>query len=50
VLGLYIYRQAFRYYDFGYAAALSWALFAIILVITAIQFSLARRWVHYDGK
>jgi multiple sugar transport system permease protein len=50
VIGLYIYRQAFQYYDFGYAAALSWALFFVIMIITAIQFALAKRWVYYDGK
>lgn len=50
VIGLYIYREAFQYFDFGYAAALSWALFVFILIITALQFVLARRWVYYDGK
>ncbi|MFI6905349.1 carbohydrate ABC transporter permease [Nonomuraea sp. NPDC050394] len=48
VLGLYIYRHAFVYFDMGYAAALSWAMFAIIIAVTAIQFALARRWVHYE--
>ena len=50
VIGLYIYRQAFEYFDFGYAAALSWALFVFIMIITAIQFAFARRWVYYDGN
>ncbi|MFI9551505.1 carbohydrate ABC transporter permease [Nonomuraea endophytica] len=50
VLGLYIYRHAFVYFDMGYAAALSWAMFAIIIAVTAIQFALARRWVHYEFK
>ncbi|WP_053206584.1 carbohydrate ABC transporter permease [Jiangella muralis] len=50
VLGLYIYRQAFNYFDLGYASALSVGLFALILVITAIQFAAARRWVHYEAK
>ncbi|MEV4263976.1 sugar ABC transporter permease [Kribbella sp. NPDC049584] len=49
MLGLYIYRQAFEYFDMGYAAALSWAMFALIGVATALQFLLARRWVHYDA-
>lgn len=49
MLGLYIYRQAFEYFDMGYAAALSWAMFALIGVATALQFVLARRWVHYDA-
>jgi multiple sugar transport system permease protein len=50
VLGLYIYRHAFVYFDMGYAAALSWAMFAIIIAVTAVQFALARRWVHYEFK
>ena len=50
VIGLYIYRQAFQYFNFGYAAALSWALFVVIMIITAIQFVLARRWVYYDSE
>ncbi|WP_157244602.1 carbohydrate ABC transporter permease [Nonomuraea typhae] len=50
VLGLYIYRHAFVYFDMGYAAALSWAMFAIIIAVTGIQFALARRWVHYEFK
>ena len=50
VIGLYIYKEAFQYFDFGYAAALSWALFVFIMIITLIQFVLGRRWVFYDGK
>jgi multiple sugar transport system permease protein len=50
VLGLYIYRHAFVYFDMGYAAALSWALFVIVIAVTLAQFGLARRWVHYEFK
>ena len=50
MIGLYIYRQAFQYFDFGYAAALSWVLFVFIMIITAVQFVLAERWVYYDGE
>lgn len=49
LLGLYIYRQAFEYFDMGYAAALSWGMFVLIGAATAVQFTLARRWVHYDA-
>jgi multiple sugar transport system permease protein len=47
---LYIYRNAFQYFRMGYAATLAWVLFAIIVVFTAIQFLVARRWVYYAGK
>lgn len=43
-----IYQYGFRYYKMGYAAALSWILFGIILVFTAIQMASQKRWVHYD--
>jgi len=32
----------------GYASALAWILFAIVMVITLLQLWLARRWVHYE--
>lgn len=44
-----IYTHAFRYGRMGYAAALSWVLFLIILAATAMQLRLQKRWVHYDG-
>jgi multiple sugar transport system permease protein len=46
---LYIYYKAFRDFDMSYAAALAWALFLIVLVLTGINFLLARFWVHYEG-
>jgi multiple sugar transport system permease protein len=42
-----IVRHAFKYNQMGYASAMSWVLFAVILVITLIQFRLQRRWVTY---
>jgi multiple sugar transport system permease protein len=45
---LYIYRNAFQYFRMGYAASLAWLLFVIIVGFTALQFYLARRWVHYE--
>jgi len=46
---LYLFDQAFRYFRMGYAAALAWVLFGIVLVVTLVQFKLARRWVYYEG-
>ncbi len=50
---LYLYNRAFGKYgqggfQMGYASALAWVLFAIILVITMIQLYLSRRWVYYE--
>jgi multiple sugar transport system permease protein len=42
-----IVQNAFSYSRMGYAAAMSWVLFAIILLVTALQWRLQRRWVSY---
>lgn len=42
-----IVRHAFSYNQMGYAAAMSWLLFAAILAVTLIQFRFQRRWVSY---
>ncbi|CAH1219099.1 Lactose transport system permease protein LacF [Paenibacillus auburnensis] len=47
VLSLFIYQNAFRYYEMGYASAVSWALFLIIMIFTVIQWLGQKRWVHY---
>ena len=47
---VYIYNHAFFYFRMGYASALSWMLFALLMVLTAIQFWLSRRWVYYEGE
>jgi multiple sugar transport system permease protein len=49
-LVLYIYRQAFQFLNMGYAAALAWVLFAIILLFTALLFRSQRFWVFYIGE
>ena len=46
---LYLYQNAFAYLNMGYAAALAWFMFIIILVITLLQFRLARNWVYYEA-
>ncbi|GBE24236.1 MAG TPA: sugar ABC transporter permease [Actinobacteria bacterium] len=44
-----IVRNAFSFGRMGYAAAMSWILFAFIFTVTLIQTRLQRRWVHYGG-
>ena len=46
---LHLYRTGFEYFQMGYASAIAWVLFMIILVFTIIQFTVARRWVYYEG-
>jgi len=48
VIVYYLWDRAFVQFDAGYAAAMAYALFVVILVITAIQFRLAKRHVHYS--
>ncbi|WP_460700708.1 carbohydrate ABC transporter permease [Nocardia thraciensis] len=43
VLGIMLFQNAFRFYEIGYAAALAWVMFALLLVLTLIQLWLARR-------
>lgn len=45
----YLWRATFRFNEIGYGAAMSWVLLVIILLITAIQFRIAQRWVYYEA-
>ena len=47
---VWLYDQAFGQLKMGYASALAWLLFVIILAITAVQFIGAKRWVYYEGE
>jgi multiple sugar transport system permease protein len=47
---LYLYRMAFENFQMGYASALAWVLFVIILIFTFVQFWLSERWVFYEGS
>jgi multiple sugar transport system permease protein len=47
---IYLFRQAFEYFHMGYASAMAWILFVIILIITIIQVKLSDRWVYYEGS
>jgi oligogalacturonide transport system permease protein len=49
LLPLYIYDEAFKRFDMGYASAIAWVLFAIIMVLTVIAFWSSRHWVYYAG-
>lgn len=47
---LYLYRKGFEQFQFGYASALAWLLFAIILVFTLLTFRSSAIWVYYEGE
>lgn len=45
-VGFYIWQNAFKYSNMGYAAAISFALMAILMVLTIIQWRLRKKWVY----
>jgi ABC-type sugar transport system permease subunit/ABC-type glycerol-3-phosphate transport system substrate-binding protein len=45
----YLFNQAFRYGNMGYASAMAWVLFVIVLVITVFQIKFSKKWVHYGA-
>jgi multiple sugar transport system permease protein len=47
---LYLYQNAFKYFQMGYASALAWILFLYILVLTMLIFRSGDSWVHYEGQ
>jgi len=44
----HLFNNAFRYLHMGYAAAMAWFLFLIVVVLTWFQMKLSQRWVHYE--
>ncbi len=48
VVVYYLFDQAFQQFNAGYAAALAYALFMVIIVVTFIQFRFGERFVHYN--
>ena len=46
---MYLYQQAFVWFNMGYASALSWVLFLIILVFTVIILKTSSSWVYYES-
>ncbi|MGO1506942.1 MAG: carbohydrate ABC transporter permease [Microbacteriaceae bacterium] len=49
VLVYYLYQQAFRFNDFGYASAIAVLLFLIVLVLTLVQWQTRKRWVFHEN-
>ena len=45
---LYLYRNAFGYFKNGYASAMAWILFMVVMLLTLILFQLQKKWVFYE--
>ncbi len=46
----YLFRLGFEYFDMGYASAMAWIMFLLIVGVTALQFRFSRRWVHSEAE
>ena len=50
VLGLKLYKEGFSYFKMGYASAISWVVFAAIMILTLAIFASSKLWVHYADE
>jgi multiple sugar transport system permease protein len=46
----YLYRNAFQYYQMGYASAMAWVMFLVILAFTLLIFRSSKSWVYYEAE
>ena len=47
---LYLYQNAFNYFEMGYASTMAWILFVIVLLLTTLIFRSSDAWVYYEGQ
>jgi multiple sugar transport system permease protein len=47
---LNLFREAFQFYNMGYASALAWVLFVVVLGLTVLLFKTAASWVYEGGE
>ncbi|QAY66037.1 carbohydrate ABC transporter permease [Paenibacillus protaetiae] len=47
---LYLFKQAFVYFDMGFASAMAWIMLIIVGLLTAVVFATSRLWVHYESE
>jgi multiple sugar transport system permease protein len=47
---VYLYQNAFQYLKMGYASAMSWMLFLIVMAVTLLSLYGSSRWVYYEGR
>ncbi|MCM3663155.1 sugar ABC transporter permease [Mesobacillus subterraneus] len=46
---LHMWNNAFEVFNMGYASAMAWLLFIIVMILTVVNMKLGKRWVHYEG-
>jgi multiple sugar transport system permease protein len=47
---LHLYQHAFQYFEMGYASALAWIFFILVVTLTYLNVRTSRRWVYYEGE
>ena len=47
---LYLYMNAFKFNEMGYASAMAWVLFIIVVGLTLLVFRSSSAWVYYEGQ
>ncbi|MCE5199838.1 MAG: extracellular solute-binding protein [Armatimonadota bacterium] len=47
---LYLFSNAFNYFKMGYASAIAWILFVVILLLTLFNLKMAKKWVYYENE
>jgi multiple sugar transport system permease protein len=50
VYNLYLYQNAFKFFEMGYASAMAWILFVLVLGVTLLVFRSSPMWVFYEGQ
>lgn len=48
-IAVYLFQQAFEQFNLGFAAAIGWLMFVIIMIVTVIQVKYGNRFVYYEG-
>jgi len=46
----YLFNHAFSYFNMGYASAMAWLLFLVVIALTVLQLRLSKRWVYYEHE
>jgi multiple sugar transport system permease protein len=47
---MYLYDNAFKYLNMGYASAMAWVQLLLVLALTALAAWSGKHWVHYQGR
>ena len=50
VLGMKLYKEGFTYFRMGYASAISWVIFVLVIAVTLVLFRTSSAWVFYGDE